>query len=80
MRPLARDVLFAAIAGVTLATAMTVADWWKNPAGVFHGGTGTNWGFVWQTWISWFLPAGLMAGVAAALLLWLMTARRGGDA
>ena len=62
--------LGAAIAFL-VAAAMTFADWQLNPAGIFHGPDGTNWGFVWDTWISWFFPALPAAAVAALVIIWL---------
>ena len=57
--------------GMLVASIMAAVDWWANPAGVFHGGQGTNWSFVWETWFSWFAPVFLFAGlVSFAVLSW----------
>jgi len=67
--------LGAAIAFL-VAAAMTYADWKLNPAGIFHGPGGTNWGFVRDTLISWFLPVFPVAA-AFALLIVRYTSRCG---
>lgn len=41
----------------TVVTAIaTEWDWLKNPGGIFHDESGTNWPFVADTAISWFVP------------------------
>jgi hypothetical protein len=57
---LAFAFLFAAI--------FTIESWVENPGGIFRDSTGTNWGFVYDTASSWFLPTFLYVSVAASLL------------
>ena len=68
------------VLGVVIAflvgAAMTFADWQLNPAGIFHGPDGTNWGFVRDTFISWFLPTLPVALIAALVIVWF-TSRHG---
>ena len=47
-------ILLGALMAAIVAAAMTFADWQLNPAGIFHGPDGTNWGFVRDTFVSWF--------------------------
>ena len=54
-----------------VAAAMTYADWRFNPAGIFRGPDGTNWDFVWDTWISWFGPVLPAATAAVLVIAWL---------
>ena len=53
-----------------VAAAMTFADWQINPAGIFRGPDGTNWGIVWDTWISWFLPVFPIVAAVALVVVW----------
>ncbi len=52
--------LFGPIMGILFASLsaliFTVWDWLENPGGIFRDSTGTNWNFVYDTAISWFLP------------------------
>jgi len=43
-----------------LAAGMSFIDWRKNPSGIFRNGDGTNWGFVLDTFNSWFWPSLLL--------------------
>ena len=58
--------------GGATATVMTWFEMRLNPSGIFHGPAGTNWSFVWETWISWFLPT---FGLVAVLMLPLVIRR-----
>ena len=46
--------------GLACATAVAVTfsllAWLENPGGIFHDEEGTNWEFVFETGISWFVP------------------------
>ena len=57
------------------AAAVTFRDWQLNPAGVFHGPGGTNWGIVWDTWISWFLPVFPISAAVALAIVWFVSRR-----
>lgn len=66
----------AAAVGLLLASTMAVLDWQSNPGGIFRTADGTRWNIVWQTWISWFLPATLSTLlVSVPLALWAQTRR-----
>jgi len=57
------------LTAAALATVIfTVWSWVENPNGIFHDDTGTNWGFVYDTARSWFLPTFLYNAVAASIL------------
>lgn len=44
------------ISAITLTFIITVWEWVENPSGIFHDQSGTNWSFVYDTAISWFVP------------------------
>lgn len=50
-------ILLGVTAGFIVASVMSFLDWSLNPSGIYHSDIGTNWQFVWDTWISWFMPA-----------------------
>ncbi len=60
-------VLGAAVAFV-VAACVSAWEWLENPGGIFRDETGTNWGFVWDTAFSWFLPTFAYVAVAGAAL------------
>ena len=59
-------VLFGATVGFIIASVVSFLDWRLNPGGIFHSDLGTNWRFVWGTWISWFIPV-FAAGSAVSV-------------
>ena len=71
----ATAILLGALVAALAAAAMAFADWHENPAGIFHGPGGTNWGFVWDTWISWFLPVFPIAAGIALAFVWYLSRR-----
>lgn len=56
-------------AGLLAAIVMSYLDWRKNPSGIFHNEAGTNWGFVFETAVSWFVPVALIASVLSITVL-----------
>jgi len=70
-----KTALIASIAGAALATPMAYTDWSKNPGGVFRSAGGTQWGLVWDTWVSWFAPTALAAVLLATLVSFLIARR-----
>ena len=68
--------LFGILTGAAVATAITVIvtvwEWLENPGGIFRDANGTNWHFIYDTAVSWFVPVfGWVAiGAALAHLLW----------
>lgn len=57
-------------AGAAISSAVTaivvVWEWLENPGGIFRGESGTNWGFVFDTAISWFVPTFIYAALVAS--------------
>ncbi|MBY5991800.1 hypothetical protein [Ferrimonas balearica] len=62
------------IAAALLAGGMAAWDWAENPGGIFRTPSGTHWGFVRDTFLSWFgptAPSFALTGAAVALArLW----------
>ncbi len=65
-------ILLGATVGLVVASVMSFLAWRLNPSDIFHSDLGTNWQFVWDTWISWFIPV-FAAGSAVSVpaLIWL---------
>jgi hypothetical protein len=67
---------FGIAAGVVVSFAVTLIvviwEWLENPGGIFHNDNGTNWEFVLDTAISWFVPTFVHVAVIASIahLLW----------
>ena len=59
--------LTGACVAALLSVVMTAWDWLENPGGIFRGTDGTRWGFVFETLLSWLVPAFLAAALIAAL-------------
>ena len=59
-------------AGAAISSTVTVVivvwEWLENPGGIFRGESGTNWGFVFDTAISWFVPTFIYAALFASAL------------
>lgn len=36
---------------------VTIVEWIENPSSIFHSESTTNWGFVADTFFSWFWPS-----------------------
>ena len=68
-------ILLGATVGLIVASAMSFLDWRHNPGGIFHSDLGTNWQFVWDTWISWFTPV-CVTGSAVSVLVFFWLAKR----
>lgn len=68
-------------AGALVSAAVTVIvvvwEWLENPGGIFRSESGTNWGFVFDTTISWLVPTFVYAAVLASVLhaVWLVARR-----
>ena len=64
--------VFGIVSGAFLSTTVTliavVWEWLENPGGIFHTANGTNWGFVFDTAISWLVPTFIYVAVFASIL------------
>ncbi len=74
---------FGLVAGVVTATVLTIIvtvwEWIENPGGIFRDAAGTNWQFIFDTAISWFVPTFIGIGLVATAghLLWSLARKRG---
>jgi CDP-diglyceride synthetase len=59
----ALGIIFALL----IAMAFSYVDWWRNPSGIFHDETSTNWSPVTDTLVSWFWPLLLLCGPLSIL-------------
>lgn len=60
----------ALVFSVLLAGLFSMWNWVENPGGIFHDSVRTNWGFVYDTAASWFVPIFLYTfGAASAMHL-----------
>jgi hypothetical protein len=57
-----------AIVSSSVTVIVVVWEWLENPGGIFHSETGTNWEFVFDTAISWFIPTFVYATIIASVL------------
>ena len=69
-------ILLGATVGLLVASVMSFLDWRLNPNGIFHSDLGTNWQFVRETWISWFIPLFLAGGAVSVPVLFLLSRRK----
>jgi len=64
--------LFGIVTGAFISATVTlivvVWEWLENPGGIFHNADGTNWGFVFDTAISWLVPTFICTAVIALIL------------
>ena len=70
-----RSLLYGCKLGLVVAGLLTLVvtywDWFANPGGIFHSSAGTNWPFVAETALSWFLPTWALVSAAAVVVHWL---------
>jgi hypothetical protein len=75
-------IVFGLLSGASIALSVTLVvsvwEWLENPGGIFRGPDGTNWGFVYDTAISWLLPTFVYAAIIASLVHLLITALASG--
>lgn len=68
--------------GGTVSTVVTIImviwEWLENPGGIFRNESGTNWGFIYDTAISWLIPTFVSVAVitSAVHLVWLGVSRK----
>jgi len=55
-KTLVAGLSFGAAAALSVTLVICVREWMENPGGIFRGDDGTNWGFVFDTAISWLIP------------------------
>ena len=71
-------------AGFVVSFVVTIVvviwEWLENPGGIFRGASGTNWEFVFETAISWFVPTFINVAVLASVihLAWFWIIKRRG--
>jgi len=68
--------------GGTVSAIVTIVvgtwEWLENPGGIFRSESGTNWGVMYDTAISWLMPTFVYAAVIASVvhLVWLGVSRK----
>lgn len=71
---------FAIVAGacisVTIALIVVAWEWLENPGEIYRDASGTHWGTVSETAISWLVPAFACTTILALLLYWALSALR----
>ena len=55
-RALLIAVAFSLVFAAAVGGGFAAYDWRLNPGGIFRGPDGTNWRFMYETAISWFVP------------------------
>jgi hypothetical protein len=74
--------IFGVVVGVLFSTAVTLVmitwEWLENPGGIFRNDQGTNWQFMFDTAISWFVPTLIYGTIVASIgrLAWSAFRRR----
>ena len=77
--------VFGVAAGALVSTAVTLIivtwEWLENPGGVFRNESTTNWPFIVDTAISWFVPLFIYTAIVAsfARLAWSVFMSRRSD-
>ena len=73
---------FGIVVGVVVSVIVTLVmvtwEWLENPGGIFRNAEGTNWSFILDTAVSWFVPTLVYAAIIASVLklAWTALARR----
>jgi len=57
-----------AIVSSSVTVIVVIWEWLENPGGIFHSGAGTNWRFIFDTAMSWFIPTFVYATIIASVL------------
>ncbi|MFK8010864.1 MAG: hypothetical protein AB8B80_02410 [Marinicellaceae bacterium] len=60
-------VVLSFIIAFVMAVIMSIWNWLENPNGIFHNSIETNWSFVYETFVSWFIPALLYSFVLLSI-------------
>ena len=64
-----RGALIGMVVGIAVGLVMTIIDYVRNPADIFHNEAGIHWNHVFETWVSWFVPVALVAIVVSVVVL-----------
>jgi len=66
-----------ALVSATVTVIVVVWEWLENPGGIFRSASGTNWGFIFDTAISWLVPTFVYVAIIASVLhlLWFGVSR-----
>ena len=56
-----------AASSVSVTVVVVIWEWVENPGGIFHGESGTNWPFVFDTAISWFIPTFVYVAIIVSI-------------
>ncbi len=62
----------AFVVSIVLTLIIVIWEWLENPGGIFHDQQGTNWHFVYDTAISWFVPTFIYVAIISAVLYFLL--------
>ena len=68
-----------AAASSVVTIVVVVWEWLENPGGIFRNELETNWKFIYDTAISWFVPTFIYLAVIASvvhLAWWIVSGRR----
>ena len=77
-KSLTSGLAWALLLALIGAAVPTFLDWQANPAGVFRGEDGTNWGAVIETIWTWYWPLFLLI-VPITVLIHAWRSGRGGN-
>lgn len=78
-KTLLKGLAIGFITSLLVSSIMTFVDWQKNPSGIFHSSRGTDWGIVWDTFTSWFLPLTVLIIPAFAVIAFLIARKESRD-
>ena len=68
-------LFIAVLMSACLGSVASVIDWRANPGGIFRDETGTYWGVVADTFLSWFMPAFWFCFLLAVPVVWIWRRR-----
>ena len=61
------------IFSLVVSVTMTALDWSINPSNLFYSQEATNWGVLFQTFGSWFLPLLPVVIISLSILFYLVS-------
>jgi hypothetical protein len=57
-----------AVVSIAVTVIMVIWEWIENPGGIFRDASGSNWGFLYDTAISWLVPTfGYVTAIAVSV-------------